>query len=128
MAKVLEFQPQHQSSRIEWFDLLAVQETCQESSPAPQFQSINSSVLSFLYGPTLTSTHDYWKNCGGGGGLVTRSCPTLAIPWTVACQAPLSMGFSRREYWSGLPFPSPGDLPDPGLEPTSSALQAMLYG
>ena len=57
----LEFQPQHQSSRIEWFDLLAVQETCQESSPAPQFQSINSSVLSFLYGPTLMSVYDYWK-------------------------------------------------------------------
>ena len=43
----------------------------------------------------------------GGGGLVTKSCPTLAIPWTVACQVPLSVGFSRQEYWSGLPFPSP---------------------
>ena len=41
----------------------------------------------------------------GLGGLVTKLCPTLAIPWTVACQAPLSMGFSRQEYWSGLPFP-----------------------
>jgi len=51
---------------------------------------------------------------GGGGGLVAKLCPTLAIPWIVACQAPLSMGFSRQEYWSGLPFPSPGDLPDPG--------------
>ena len=40
----------------------------------------------------------------------------FAITWTVACQAPLSMGFSRQEYWSGLPFPSPGDLPDPGTE------------
>ena len=45
-------------------------------------------------------------------------------PWTVAYQAPPSMGFSRQEYWSGLPFPSPGDLPDPGIEPRSSALQA----
>ena len=45
-------------------------------------------------------------------------------PWTVACQAPLSMGFSRQEYWSGLPFPSPGDLPDPGIEPGSPMLQA----
>ena len=45
-------------------------------------------------------------------------------PWTVACQAPLSMRFSRQEYWSGLPFPSPGDLPNPGIEPGSSALQA----
>ena len=61
---------------------------------------------------------------GGGGGLVTKSCLTLATPWTVACQAPLSMGFSRQEYWSGLPFPSPGDLPDPGIEPGSPALQA----
>ena len=59
-----------------------------------------------------------------GGGLVTKSCPTLAIPWTVACQAPLSMGFSRQEYWSGLPFPSPGDLADPGIRSGSPALQA----
>ena len=58
----------------------------------------------------------------GGGGLVAKSCPTLATPWTVARQAPLSMGFSRQEYWSGLPFPSPGDLPDPGIEPGSPAL------
>ena len=42
----------------------------------------------------------------------------------VACQTPLSMGFSRQEYWSGLPFPSPRDLPDPGIEPGHSALQA----
>ena len=41
------------------------------------------------------------------GGLVTKSCPTLEYSWTVACQAPLSVGFSRQEYWSGLPFPSP---------------------
>jgi len=45
-------------------------------------------------------------------------------PWTVACQTPLSMELSRQEYWSGLPFPSPGDLPDPGIRPRSSALQA----
>ena len=48
----------------------------------------------------------------------------FAIPWTVAYQAPLSMGFSRQEYWSGLPLPSPGDLPDPGMKPGSPALQA----
>ena len=48
----------------------------------------------------------------------------FATPWTVACWAPLSMGFSRKEYWSGLPFPSPGDRPDPGIEPRSLALQA----
>ena len=61
---------------------------------------------------------------GGGGGLVAKLCPTLAIPWTIAHQAPLSMGFSRQEYWSGLPFPSPGDLPNPGIEPGCPALQA----
>ena len=48
----------------------------------------------------------------------------FATPWTVAHQAPSSVGFSRQAYWSGLPFPSPGDLPDPGIEPGSSALQA----
>ena len=53
------------------------------------------------------------------------SCVQLfATPWTVALQAPLSMEFSRQEYWSGLPFPSPGDLPNPGLKPRSPALQA----
>ena len=45
-------------------------------------------------------------------------------PWTIACQAPLSMGFPRQEYWSRLPFPSPRDLSDPGIEPGSPALQA----
>ena len=44
--------------------------------------------------------------------------------WIVACQAPLSLGFPRQEYWSGLPFPSPGDLSNPGIEPAFSALQA----
>ena len=60
----------------------------------------------------------------GGGGLVAKSCLTLVIPRTVGRQAPLSMGFSKQEYWSGLPFPSPGDLPDPGIKPGSTALQA----
>ena len=48
----------------------------------------------------------------------------FATPWTAAYHAPPSMGFSRQEYWSGLPFPSPGDLPDPGIEPRSPTLQA----
>ena len=53
------------------------------------------------------------------------SCVSLfETPWTVAYQAPPSMEFSRQEYWSGLPFPSRGDLPDPGIEPRSPALQA----
>ena len=56
--------------------------------------------------------------------LVTQLCPTLCDPWTVACQVPLSMGFSRQEYCSGLPCPFPGDLTDAGIEPGSPALQA----
>ena len=57
--------------------------------------------------------------------LLSFSCVRLFVtPWTVAYEASLSMGFSRQEYWSGLPFPSPGDLPDPGIEPGSPALQA----
>ena len=59
-----------------------------------------------------------------GGNLVAKSCLTLVTPWTIACQDPLSMGFSRQGYWSGLPFPSPGGLPNPGIEPGSPALQA----
>ena len=57
-------------------------------------------------------------------------CSSLNCVWffvtlgTIACQAPLSVRFSRQEYWSGLPFPSPGDLPDPGIKPQSPALQA----
>ena len=54
-------------------------------------------------------------------------CPTLATLWMVACQAPLSMGFSKKEYWSELPFPSSGDLPNPGIEAGSPALQAGRY-
>ena len=57
------------------------------------------------------------------GGLLAK-CPTLATPRIVACQAPLSMGFPRQEYWSGLSFPSPGDLPNPRIEHKSPALQA----
>ena len=69
--------------------------------------------------------------------LISESVPNLKVkvkslsrvrlfvtPWTVAHQAPPSMGFSRQEYWSGLPFPSSGDLPDPGIEPRSPALRA----
>ena len=49
------------------------------------------------------------------------------IPWTVAWQAPLSMGFPKTEYWCGLPFPSPGDLPDPGIKPASPALAGQFF-
>ena len=53
-----------------------------------------------------------------------REVQLFVTPWTVAYQAPPSTGFSRQECWSGLPFPSPGDLPDPGIEPGSPALWA----
>ena len=53
---------------------------------------------------------------------VVQLCPTLCDPWAVACQAPLSMEFSRQEYWSRLPFPTPGDLPDPEIKHMSPAL------
>jgi len=56
----------------------------------------------------------------------SHSCLTMT-PWMEAHQAPLSMEFSRQEYWSGLPFPSPGDLPDPGIKPGSPALQVDSY-
>ena len=51
---------------------------------------------------------------------------SFVTPWTVAHQAPLSMGFPRQKYWSELPFPSPGDLPNPGTEPVSTALAGGL--
>ena len=54
----------------------------------------------------------------------SQLCPTHVTLWTIAPQSPLSIGFSRQEFWSELPFPSPGDLPDPGIEPRSPALQA----
>ena len=58
--------------------------------------------------------------------LVTQLCLIYGNPMdlTIACQAPLSMEFSRKKYWSGLPFPSSGDIPDPGIEPGSPALEA----
>ena len=66
-----------------------------------------------------------WKQKVKSESEVAQSCPTLCDPVNcMAYQAPPSMGFSRREYWSGLPFPSPGDLPNPGIEPRSPALQA----
>ena len=58
-----------------------------------------------------------------GGGLVTKWCLLLATPWTVAHQASLPIGFPRQEYWSRLPFPSPRDLPHPGIQPGCPALQ-----
>ena len=64
------------------------------------------------------------RSCGESEGEVAQSCLTLCNPMGIAHQAPPTMGFSSQEYWSGLPCPSPGDLPDPGIEPGSLALWA----
>ena len=57
--------------------------------------------------------------------MCVKSPPTLGNPMTCGCQAPLSIGFPRQEYWSGLPFPPPGDLPEPGIEPESPMAPAL---
>ena len=62
----------------------------------------------------------------GGGGLTAKRCPTLEAPGTGAQDIPLSLGFSRQEYWSVLPFPSTGDLPDPGMETAFLASPALV--
>ena len=95
----------------------------------------NKGCLCVDYEVTQWTGHCLWDSCLGVSRLANNSSwwcytfihshdlvaksLTLKTPWTVACQAPLSMGFSRQEYWSGLPFPSPGDLPDPGIQPKS---------
>ena len=98
-----------------WTDLLAVQGTLKHLL---QHHSSKASVL---------RCSAFFMSCShicSSSSLAAKSSPTLAIPWTVALQVPLSMGFSRRQYWSGLPFPSPGSLPNPGIKSGSPALQA----
>ena len=68
-----------------------------------------------------------YTNSGGGGGVVAKLCSTLATPWTVAHQDPLSVEFSRQEYWSGLPLPPPGDLPNSGMKSKSPALAGRFF-
>ena len=70
----------------------------------------------------MTSNHLILCHPPSLGKCESVSC-SVVTPWTVALQAPLSMGFSRQEYWSGVPFSSPGDLPHPGVEPRSLSLQ-----
>ena len=82
----------------------------------------------------LTPTSPTWSLRGDSRvrSVCVLSCSShvqlFVTPWTVACQAPLSMGFSRQEYWSGLPCPPPGDLPDPGTEPVSLMSPALVGG
>ena len=100
-----------------------------ESVVSERFLKLNNSFRGFIgrgkvlthgrYGfPIIVRMTAYTEDV-----LVAQSCPTFATPWTVAHQAPLSMEFSRQEYWIGLPFPSPGDRPNLGIEPGSLTLQ-----
>ena len=80
-----------------------------------------------------TTLHNWSKShlvvmYGGGGDLIAKSCLTPVTPWTVAWQAPLPRGFSRQEYWSGLPFLSSGYLPELGIEPASPMSPALAEG
>ena len=84
--------------------------------------------LSYMFSSTHLCVHLFYVLCIKliltVTVLVTQSCPALCNSMNyIPCQTPLSMEFSRQEYWSGLPFPSPGDLPDPGIKPRSPALQ-----
>ena len=97
---------------VSWFSP-AWNENTQESSAL-----IRSSAQCLLYSVTATDQH----MCAHAQPL--SRVWLIVTPWTIACEAPLSMEFSRQEYWSGLPFPSPGDLPDAGIEPGSPVLQA----
>ena len=75
-----------------------------------------------IYVPFLPHISGRWVGCW-----VAKSCLTLCDPMDLAHQVPLSVGFSRQEYWSGLPFPSPGDLPHPGIKPESPALAGRFF-
>ena len=83
------------------------------------------SIKIFLKFQSIPNTQTWYGGRKVKVKVKSLSCVRLfATPWTAAHQAPPSMGFSRQEYWSGLPFPSPGDLSDPGIKPRSPALQA----
>ena len=110
--------------RMDWLDLLAVQETLKSLL---QHHSSKASILQHSAFFIVQLSHPYMTT----GKTMKESTKVkllsrvqlFATPWTVAHQAPLSVGFSRQEYWSRLPCPSPGDLPNPGIEPRSPTLQ-----
>ena len=115
---VITFLPRNKHLLISW-----LQSPSAVILEPPEIKPVTvSTFLQYLPWSDGTRRHDLrCLNCE----VKLLSCVWLfATLWTVACQAPPSMGFSRQEYWSGLPFPSPGDLPNPGIEPGSPALQA----
>ena len=87
-----------------------------------------SDILSLRTTVLNGSTYHTWRCTGITFTVKSLSCIWLfETSWTVACQAPLSMGFSRQEYWRGLPFPSPRDLPNPQIEPVSPILADRFF-
>ena len=130
MAKVLELQLQHQSSnlysglisyRIDWLDLLAVQGTLRSLL---QHHSSKASILWRSAFFMVQLSYPYLNT--GKIKCVSRSVMFNSLP-PHGLQASLTMGFSMQEYWSGLSFPSPEDLPNPGMEPLSLASQADSF-
>ena len=142
------------SSRMDWLDLLAVQGTLksllQHHSSKASILRCSGFFIAQLSHPYMTAgkTIALTRRTFGGKvmsllfNMLSRlvvtflprskvksfSCVRLFVtPWTVAYQAPWSVGFSRQEYWSGLPFPFPGDLPNPGIEPRSPPLQTDTF-
>ena len=91
----------------------------ESSYPTTSAQSMSSTVLKAQLAPIIIFPEWTWQSLSHVWFFVT--------PWTVAHQAPLSMEFSRQEYWSRLPFPSPGDLPNPRIEPGSPALAGRFF-
>ena len=105
-------------SRQEYWSGLPFPSPGELPDPGIETTSLNSPALADRFFTTSATWETLLK-------VKSLSCVQLfATLWTVAHQAPPSVGFSRQEYWSGLPFPSPGDLPNPGIEPRSPALQA----
>ena len=97
------------------------------ASPSLCHTSVQANAVWELEDPCRSSKSKFlvlWNLKSESESEVTQSCSTLSTPWTVTYQAPQSMEFSRQEYWSGLPFHSPGDLPNPGIKSGSPALQA----
>ena len=102
------------------YQVTFLQVTC---LPYRTYSNLRTAILphrmfTTLTGPNIMANIQCVCVCGCS---LTQSCLTLCSPCTAACHAPLFMGFSRQEYWSGLPFPTPGDLADPGIEPISPA-------
>ena len=118
MWLVQSHRPGEYSTRIPSQVVLTRRLHCPDSGPSGK--ALKRREGASLAGPSWALSMTY--------GSISVSCSIIfqlfATPWTVAHQAPLSKGFSRQEYWSCLPFPSPGDLPDPGTKPGSPALQA----